>query len=1150
MDFFKIIDNERVTLKDTITDLCKQHEEISIATGYWDLKAILEILEDFKKLKKIRLLIGREPLIPRHGLRTPENDFPDKDIKYDLASLENIPIYREVAAEIKKWIEDEKLEVKIFNKEFLHAKCYIFGSYDSNNAVGIIGSSNFTGMGLTKNRELNALEDDHRIVLFKPKDKNQEVGHLYWFDNLWNNENSIKWNEEFKVILETSPVGDQIFSPYEMYIKTLYELYSDELIDENLEIENNDKGILFNFQIKNVNSLVRKLEKYGVAMLSDSVGLGKTKTAINVIKRYLETEDGKRRVEIISPKSLIKQWEVELAEEEVFGLRPNSLQNVAEIDEKRRLDNIASVNLFVIDESHNLRNSSGKRFEIISDWIANNPKSKVLLVTATPINNQLTDLVNQLLIATKGNADILRFIDQGSSGSTQNISFYKAVDNLRKKINQDLSRDGSIDYKKIKETMTPILRAFVVRNTRQGIEKNENLQFRGEKLSFPKVEPYNVDYQFDKNISNELYNVEGKNINTQEIYHYETESIITGTKDLLHPIHQVSKFEKSTDLKITDQNPMFFVFQMILMLGFLPHRWMMYESRFYGKSRHEIYQLKLNQKEKQKLMHQLGIFGILRTGFLKRMESSVYSLTVSIQNYQKRIEIFKKGIDKGVIITTKDMEEFNGEDDIDFYVKEESKDIKIADNFKTKELLNDLEIELEIINTLLKHLDIINKNDVKIQSLADLINKLKKDNEKNKILVFSYFADTVDYLEKSLNKLCPDLNEENAVFLSSRKNLDKDDVVSRFSPKSQKYSFKDDEKEINYLISTDILSEGQNLQDAPILINYDLHWNPVRMIQRNGRINRIGSKFEKVFVYNMKPEKNIEEKLNLVKRLEIKINLIKNTIGTDTPVLDEIENPIEYTDVFESVYSEDKETRIKAIEEIELASDFLLSEDKFIEDLKSFYHSTAFDQPYKNSIFNIPRGKWGVFKDNNKQRKRVISLLEAKIDSNTKNIIGKFFFTESNSENSEIKYLNNLEALEILKTNVEDNQRSKDFIEIDRKKMNENLVKNTGNYFEVEETGSLIGQETDILRLMYDKDYSDDEINLVRAAFKTRNVFHEKKITKLKKSILKNYKTGSPYGKELELILETAKKIDQEKDAKNSKETYEIEPILHIASDE
>ena len=105
MEFSKIIDNERVTLKDTILDLCKQHEEISIATGYWDLKAILETLEEFKKLKKIRLLIGREPLIPRHRLTIPENDFPDKDIKYDLASLENIPIYREVAAEIKKWID-------------------------------------------------------------------------------------------------------------------------------------------------------------------------------------------------------------------------------------------------------------------------------------------------------------------------------------------------------------------------------------------------------------------------------------------------------------------------------------------------------------------------------------------------------------------------------------------------------------------------------------------------------------------------------------------------------------------------------------------------------------------------------------------------------------------------------------------------------------------------------------------------------------------------------------------------------------------------------------------------------------------------------------------------------------------------------------
>ncbi len=155
--------------------------------------------------------------------------------------------------------------------------------------------------------------------------------------------------------MEQSPVGDVLFSPYETYIKTLYELYKEELEEDLAVTESGTVRQMFDFQMKNVNALLRRLNKRGVAMLADSVGLGKTITAINVLKQYLETKSGKQRVEIICPKSLVKQWEKELTKEKVFGLKPLTLQNHAEIKGKMELDHIASVSLFVIDESHNLR---------------------------------------------------------------------------------------------------------------------------------------------------------------------------------------------------------------------------------------------------------------------------------------------------------------------------------------------------------------------------------------------------------------------------------------------------------------------------------------------------------------------------------------------------------------------------------------------------------------------------------------------------------------------------------------------------------------------------------------------------------------------------------------------------------------------------
>ena len=534
-----------------------------------------------------------------------------------------------------------KLEVRVYRKNFLHAKCFIFGSYDSEEAIGIIGSSNFTKNGLTHNTELNALESDQRIVVFKPSNSEQEVGHLYWFDSFWNDNETEKWNEQFGNILESSPVGDILYSPYETYIKTLYELYKDEIVDDEIANSRNEKGrSLFDFQYKNVQALLRRLKKYKVAMLADSVGLGKTLTAINVIKQYLEDEQGKKRVEIICPKSLVQQWEKELATEEIFGLKPITLQNANEIEKKQELDTIASVSLFVIDESHNLRQANGKRFKQLLDWIRNNSKAHVLLLTATPINNQLTDLTTQILLGTGGNADGLKLTVVDKNNQTEQRNFYQIVENLKKKINQDLKREGKIDYNYIKQVMTPIIRTFVVRRTRQGIEKEYgSLLINGENKKFPKVIPEVLEYEFDNALVGKLVKIDSKKIPLKEIYELDPEEIIKKCKDLKHPLDQLGNIRKAQNDE--QKSPLYFIFQLILMLGFIPYRWMMYQTNYYGKTREDIKELKLNSEKNKKLLLQLGIFGILRTVFLKRMESSVSALESSLKNYLAKLDLLK-----------------------------------------------------------------------------------------------------------------------------------------------------------------------------------------------------------------------------------------------------------------------------------------------------------------------------------------------------------------------------------------------------------------------------------------------------------------------------------------------------------------------------
>lgn len=1123
----KIIDNQHKTLLEVITNISPNYKDLSIATGYWDLEGTKQVLDSINAYEHIRLLIGREPLINRHRLGSPEIDFPEMDINSDLSNIPVSAENKETIAKIKSLIESGKLEVRIYRKSFLHAKCYIFGNYNSDSAVGIIGSSNFTGNGLTANAELNSLESDHRIVTYRPQTKEQETGHLYWFDTFW--DNSEPWSGKFSDILGMSPVGDMLYSPYETYIKTLHDLYLEELEDEKLEISGSGENPLLDFQIKNVYALKRRLNKYGVAMLADSVGLGKTYTALEVIKQYLVGTGTKQRVEIICPKSLVSQWKSEMQKQGLHNLRsPITLQNPEQIKEEQKLDDIAGVSLFVIDEAHNLKNRAGKRFAQIVEWIKNNPGAHVLLLTATPINNQLSDITNQILLGSRGMADIFKLTVVDSSGQTVQKDFNQAIEDLKKKINKDVTSGNPIDYEYIRQIMAPILRTFVVRRTRQGIQKEYgSLVVNGKSLKFPTVVPEVTEYGFNPEVSNAVQQVTTDLFDVQNFYNLNVNQIIDYTQDLKHPIDQIVPKLEATGKPTQPSSPISYMYKNVLLLGFLPYRYQIYKTRHYGKTRSQIRELKLPSSESKSLFQQISMYGILRTVFLKRLESSVDAFKKSLDIYERKLNVFEEGIKDNKIVSMKDFVDL--EKLFNTYGDDQSSELKIdddqvvdtitANNYALVALQNDIASEREVIALLKKQLALLNQDDSKIKAFANLLANLKdKQNSGKKVLVFSFFSDTVEYLRKNLNHYAPWINEgDNAGYVSSSSHDDAGDMAERFSPNAQNVQLSG-RKEIDYLVSTDVLSEGQNLQDCGVLINYDLHWNPVRMIQRNGRINRIGSPHDFVYVYNITPEKQLEEYLQLVSRLEGKINLIRNTIGTDTPVLAETENPLEFTDKWSDIYSASKSARENAMQLAEQSADLLLAEDEFVSDLKEFHSSC--DQGYRSEVYGISAGKWGVMptKTVRSGERPAILAMNTLLDS-TGSIIGHTFVS-SDKSGTTTRSIPQLQALEWLRTDKDDNGRTHDKISLNKEEIRQIIDIKSQTYEEDGVINSEKPQERSVLDIMYESHVSEEDIDLVRLAYATNNVLAREKIRKLVGSIVRAKRDNLGYLDSMqELIL-------------------------------
>lgn len=1050
----RIIDNTRVRLSEVLREHAKQHSSLSVATGYWDLQGMQEIFDALEGYESIRLLIGQEPIPPQYFSK-PEQfvldfSFPEAQMVQNLQQLDHSAELKNLVLAIKKLIDDGRLEVKVYRGNFMHAKAYIFGDLKSKNAVGIIGSSNFTKAGLTRNLELNAVEEDSRIVKSLPQVETDEHGHLSWFEEVWTSEDSEIWNGKFSEILSSSPVGDKLFSPYLMYIKALYEIYSDELVPES-ELKDDIEEVLYDFQLRNAKLLLNKLNKNGLAMLADSVGLGKTITAGAVIRHYLE-EFGSKRIYIIAPAGLASQWRDDLAKvHNIFhGFEILSMQDVKKMRDARSIDKYADVDLFVVDEAHNLRSGGGSRHDELLDWFSDNPHSHVLLLTATPINNSLNDFVNQIQLAAKGKLQSFPVV-YPTDKKVEVIDFFEAVKRLTKEVNTAEKQGKVPNFDKVNRVMRQGLRHFLVRTTRKGIEKEfGGIRSKDGKLHrFPDSQVVPHPYKFSPDLLEKLTQISSKYDSIFEQHSPEKLSVkwlLGKTQRAQHPLDAL---EKDAFMSQESKNAFERVFQVLLLVGFAPYKTEIYKHKFHNKSPEEINGFTLKPDESFSIHSQLSVHNMMRINFLKRLESSQFALKKSLQNYLGRLNDFESLLEnQGIISRIKDVKNLRAEygDDIahlEVEIDENDTEMVEADPkvYNLEALKTDVNRDRALVNVLIEMCEALGENDDKLREFSNLVSELRENQPAGKkILVFSYFADTVEYLQNSFGDYYENENlDVIAGFTNGKTKSQVDTLAKRFSPESKGGSHEvENSGELDILFATDVLSEGQNLQDCGLLVNFDLHWNPVRMIQRNGRVNRLGSPHETIHIYNIHPDLDLDEYLTLVNRLERKIDRIRFTVGTDQSVLGEDANPIEYVDDLDASVSDEglivqlydqnaAEPNLDAFDDDE----DLLSEDEFVLDLRKFHNSASEEE--RNELMKIPEGKWGKLSPEGAQKLKganalALVRLSGRFADSDKEFVNHIFVSNTVSTGA----VETVEALSAIRADSNENKSSVDNMNLDR----------------------------------------------------------------------------------------------------------------------
>lgn len=882
----QLIDNVNRTLRDDLMTTIKSGSRVSIAAASFSIYAFQELRDQLNEIDELRFIFTspsfitekadkqrREFYIPRLSR---ERDLFGSEFEI---KLRNELSLKAVAKECADWIRRKVC----FKSNRTNENMMGFINVDETNYMPITG---FTTVDLGCERGNNAYQFVQRT------DAPQSQFYLNLFDQVW--------HDTAKLQVVTEEVLDNITNAYKenspefIYFVTLYNIFNEFLEDISEDVLPNEAtgfkssviwNKLYNFQRDAALAIINKLEKYNGCILADSVGLGKTFTALSVIKYY---ENRNKSVLVLCPKKLHDNW---------VTYRSNYVNNPLVADRLRYdilfhtdlsrqsgqsngLDlehiNWGNYDLVVIDESHNFRNGGkvttdendenpreNRYLQLMNKVIRAGVKTKVLMLSATPVNNRFNDLRNQLALAYEGDSSIMDAQLKTSSSLDDILRQAQTAFNRWSKLPPE-DRTTKALLESLSFDFFEVLDSVTIARSRKHIEQYYDTTDIGkfpERLKPISRTPKLTDLPKAVSFNDIFVSVSELNL------------AIYTPSDFILP----SKLEKYMEVRE--------------------------DGRFGNLSR--------SGRER-------GIRQLMSINLLKRLESSVNSFRLTLERIRKYIEATIKAIDDLAVKQAPSMVcdyDFSYGLDLD-----EREDTVFIGNKKTKIALEDMDYvqwrgylakDLDNLNTLLFLLaDITPEHDSKLQMLIeDIRNKFANpiNGDNKKIIVFTAFSDTAQYLYENIAPLIKERTGLNTALVSGdvearstlklREKMDFNKVLTLFSPVSKEKValYPNIKEEIDVLIATDCISEGQNLQDCDFLINYDIHWNPVRIIQRFGRIDRIGSRNAVIQLVNYWPDMDLDDYINLKGRVEARMKVsVLTATGDDNPLSAEEQGDLKY----------------------------------------------------------------------------------------------------------------------------------------------------------------------------------------------------------------------------------------------------------------
>lgn len=877
--------------------------------------------DELSQIKDVRFLFSANS----------HSESPDNVDSFELTESDISPEHmlqqQALARECEKWVARRGVKIRA-TAQSGSPQVYVADSKEY--GTGVVGSPDFTRKGLGE-------ENGFRGIITLPINDLDQLSILRnQFDDLWNDANLTK-DIKRKIISALKRFGKD-YSPELIYYKTLHELFSEEIDAQQIreqqlsDIRLYDTQIwkvLYQFQKDGVKSIISRLLQYNGCILADSVGLGKTYTALAVIKFF---ELRNERVLVLCPKKLNGNWSLYPAynnhkqnpfDKDRFGYNLLSHTDLSREKGSEGSIDLANFNwenfdLIVIDESHNFRNHEGQRYErLLNEVIKEGTRTKVLMLSATPVNTSLIDLRSQIHLMTEKREEAFR--ESMGIGNIDTLLGAAQIE-FKRWEETELPANGSRSKAELLEKLGPdffkLLGGVSISRSRRQIQTfySQEMQSIGK---FPEREsPENIYPETD--LQAELnYKTLADQIEQFALSIYRPSAYVTNPEVLRRLEEEKAKFH----------------FNQIDREGFL--------------------------------------IGMIRVNFLKRLESSAHSLTLTLKRTIDKIDTmlekiarYQQTMSPSDELTSRNTTPEEDEDDEEFLINRARHPYNLADLNLAKwesDLLKDRKVLQEACDSVSritpqrdgKLLEI--KHYIKTRSESPTFDRNGKENRK--LLVFTTFKDTAQYLYDNLEDLTNELNLTIAMVSGDTTHTTSgyntfNDILTNFAPYARNRNSNESDHEIDILIATDCISEGQNLHDCDTVINYDIHWNPVRIIQRFGRIDRIGSQNNSVRMINYWPTKEMDDYLHLKTRVQARMALADATASGDENLLDQQQEQDFQMEL--SFRDEQLKHLINNIPDLDEFNDGVVMSDFTLDYFFSQLSQYLID--YKDEIDEIPHG--------------------------------------------------------------------------------------------------------------------------------------------------------------------------------------------------